>query len=229
MYNLLKMRKNFFQVFAWAVLSVFSVIPAVSEPEDADPVLKFYVSQADSAFARTNLTELSLKYSFVALTYFKGIGRKGVASSFDSTISRYFCSGATVDSTQILVESKGKIPGLTFSYPNVFTAEYGHNFFPNDIGGQDLAIGFTSYSEPATGGPSGIAVIDRESYLLRLLYLYYPNQKGYKRLTRSFRLAQIDGYIFPDSIWEVGAKEGIFLAEYYRLETGIEQIQLLRR
>ena len=31
-------------------------------------------------------------------------------------------------------------------------------------------------------------------------------------------------YIFPDSIWEVGSREGIFSTENYRLETSISSI-----
>ena len=227
MYYLSKMRKRNLLAASVAVLSVLSALFYETNADEPDPVLKFYVSQADSAFVRTSLSNPPVNYSFVALTYFKSIGRKGVVSRLDSTVARYFCSGATVDSAQTLVESKGKIPELTFSYPDVFTEDYGHNFFPNDIGQQDLAIGFDSYSDPDTF-PSGIAVIDRENYLLRRLYLFYPNPEGYKRLTRSFRLAEFGKYIFPDSIWEVGAKHGIFTTEYYRLETGIEQIQLLR-
>jgi len=210
-----------------AVLSAFSGFFHETSADETDPVLKFYVSQADSAFVRTSLRNRPVNYSFLAFTYFKSIGKKGVVTRLDSTVTRYFCSGATLDSTQTLVEPKGKIPKLTFTFSNVFTEDYGHNFFPNDIGNQDLAIGFDSYSEPDTL-PSGIAVVDREDYVLRRLYLYYPNPEGYKRLTRSFRLAEFGGYVFPDSIWEVGAKQGIFSTEFYRLETGIEQIQLLR-
>lgn len=221
------MRKRNFSVAAMAVLTSFSGVFRNTKADETDPVLNFYVSQADSAYVRTNLGDHQLKYSFVALTYFKSIGKKGVVSSLDSTIVRYFCSGTTVDSFQTLVESKRKMPELNFSYPNVFTDNYGHNFFPNDIGQQDLAMGFDNYSESDTL-PTGIAVIGRANYLLRRLYLFYPNPEGYKRLTRSFQLAEFGEYIFPDSIWEVGAKQGIFSTEYYRIETGIEQIQLLR-
>jgi hypothetical protein len=109
----------------------------------------------------------------------------------------------------------------------VFDDLFEHKFFPNDIGGQDLAIGFTPITVDDTL-PNGIAVIDREEHDLKYLYLYFPNPDGYKRLTRSFRFEQFSGYTFPDSIWEVGAKQGIFTTDYYRLESKIENFQLLR-
>jgi hypothetical protein len=63
--------------------------------------------------------------------------------------------------------------------------------------------------------------------LLRWLYLYYPSTSGVERLTRSFRFTEVEGYVFPDSIWEVGARSGIFSLEYYRLETGIVEIEVI--
>lgn len=195
--------------------------------EGIDPVLQFYVKQADSVFGRTELKENDLRYSFLAFTYFKRIGRKGVVERLDSSVTRYFCSGKSIDSTQVLLEPENSIPQITFGYPNVFTEHYEHNFFPNDIGDTNLAIGFDNFSSTDTL-PTGVAVIDRDDYALHRLYLYFPNTKDYKRLTRSFRFAEFSGLVFPDSIWEVGAKQGVFTVEYYRMETEIGQLQFLR-
>jgi len=202
-------------------------ISTISYSEDIDPVLNFYVANADTTFTNSDSDISSLKFSFVALTYYKSIGKKGVVTRLDSTVIRYFCNGESVDSSVTLVKPKGKVPDVKFHCPNVFVDSYAHGFFPNDIGGQDLAISFENIISPDTL-PSGIAVIDREKFKLRTAYLFYPNQKGYKRLTRSYRFNDNSGFNFPDSVWEVGAKQGIFSMEFYRLETSIKEIQLLR-
>jgi len=111
--------------------------------------------------------------------------------------------------------------------PNVFAQASEFCFYPNDTGGVELALGF-DHDVSLSQLPVGLAVIDRDRYLLRWLYLYYPEHLDYKRFSRSYRLTLQDGYVFPDSIWEVGARPGIFSPEYYRLETVITGITIYR-
>jgi hypothetical protein len=220
------MTKNFFVTLIWAVLSLFSM-PSAGSGQDTDHVLIFYVSHADTAYLNNNLSEQNMKFSFEAATFYKSIGRAGKITHIDSSITRYFWTGHTLDSSKTQLNPKRSLPENTFEYPNVFTASYDHKFFPNDIGGQELAIGFTPDANTADL-PNGIAVLDREEFNLKSLYLYFPEPEGYKRLTRSYRFIQFSGFTFPDSIWEVGAKQGIFTTDHYRLETKISNIQLLR-
>lgn len=227
MYYFFQMRKRIFFTTILVVSSLILPLFSTSHTQELDPILNYYVSNADTAFAKSDTAQNASKYSFLAFTYYKAIGRGGVVTRLDSAVNRYFCTGETVDSIQLLTETKKRLPRPVLYYPNVFVASYEHKFFPNDIGSQDLAINFENISE-LDSLPSGIAVIDRKKFTLRNIYLYYPRQKGYKRLTRSFRFDDTGGFVFPDSIWEVGAKQGVFSTEYYRLETGIEQIQLLR-
>jgi hypothetical protein len=230
MYNKVNMKKRIFRSTALLIFASVSIIYAQragSDTEEIDPVLQFYINQADSVFRQTNVNDSNLHYSFMAFTYYKSIGRHGVVARLDSTVSRYFCTGSKIDSSQILVEPQHSIPEITISYPNVFTDYFEHKFFPNDVGDIELAIGFDNPDVKDTL-PTGIAIINRDNYVLHRLYLYYPNTVYYKRLTRSYRLSEFSGLIFPDSIWEVGAKQGIFSTEYYRLETEIGQLQFLK-
>lgn len=227
MYYLPEMRKKFFWASIPAVLLAFSIDSLGPSAEDIDPVLKFYVTEADSAYITSSLWNRPVRFSFQAFTYYKKLGRLGAVTRLDSTVVRCFCTGQVVDSTQTLLEPKSDFPEPEFHYPNVFTNDFRHSFFPNDVGNQDLAIGF-GVTMPDDTLPDGIAVIDREDFELRRLYLYFPNQEGYKRLSRTYRFSEFGEYVFPDSIWEVGATEGIFSTDFYRLESKIENIQLLR-
>jgi len=60
------------------------------------------------------------------------------------------------------------------------------------------------------------------------LYLFYPNRPDFKKFSLSFRFVEYQGHVFPDSIWEVGTKAGIFSTESYRVETAIEHLTIYR-
>jgi len=103
---------------------------------------------------------------------------------------------------------------------------YHIHFYPNDTGGLSLAMGFRADSTMPRQ-PDGLVVIDRTEYYPRCLYLYYPNKPDFKRFTRTFRFALVDGFIFADSISEVAARQGIFSLENYRLETSISDLTIV--
>ena len=190
-------------------------------------MLDFYVTQAKEAFEESKTHSNNFRYTFLANTYYKQIGRGGVVERLDTSITRYFMTGTQIDSTQVVAEPTSDIPVPSFRFPNIFTESYIHNFFPNDIGEENIAIGFDTPGSEDTL-PAGLAVIDREEYKLRRLHLYFQNPDGFKRLTRSYLLKEQNGFIIADSIWELSAKYGVFSTEYYRLETDIGQLQLIR-
>ena len=220
------MTKRFFQIIAALILASILFISALAE-EQADAVLGFYVSQARKPFEKSELRSENMRYTFLASSHYKQIGRGGVVERLDTAITRYFMSGNRIDSTQVVAEPTSEMPAPTFAFPNIFAESYIFKFFPNDIGEENIAIGFdTPGSEDSL--PAGLAVIDREEYKLKRLHLYYQNPDGFKRLTRSYLLKEQHGFIFADSIWELNARHGVFSTEYYRLDTEIGPLQLIR-
>ena len=224
------MTKKFFMMEIALFLAVaIGISTAYTEQtgEDADPVLEFYVNQAEEAYVESDPYTRNLRFTFLAYSYYKQLGRKGIVERLDSVVTRYFMTGIQIDSTTIVVEATSNIPEPTFSYRNIFSDSFLHNFYPNDTGSADLAIGFDTPGFEETL-PTGVAVIDREEYILKRLHMFFQNPVGFKRLTRSFLIKEQNGFIFPDSIWEIGAKQGVFSTDYYKLETNIQQVQLLR-
>ncbi len=220
------MTKRFFQITAAQILAAIFFMSAFAQ-EQTDPVLDFYVSQANEAFEESKSFSNNFRYTFLAFTHYKQIGRGGIVERLDTSITRYFMTGSSIDSTQVVAEPTSEMPAPIFIYPNIFAESYIHNFFPNDIGEEDIAIGFDTPGSEDTL-PAGVAVIDREEYNLKRLHLYFQNPDGFKRLTRSYLVKEQYGFVFADSIWELGAKRGVFSTEYYRLETDIGQLQLIR-
>ncbi len=192
-----------------------------------DPVLEFYCKQAASVSAESDPLENGVSFSLLTTSHCKRVASNGRITSIDTAIVRYWFSSGSLDSQVVEMATSDGMVHQQFSVPDIFNAPYRYTFYPNDTGGELLAIGFdTPRADDSL--PVGLVVIDRDSYLLRRVYLYYPNRKGYKRFSRCYRLSEHDGFLFPDSIWEVGAREGVFSTENYRLETRIDTVSVDR-
>lgn len=193
-----------------------------------DPILTYFWQRADATMNSGNPNDRGISYSYIATTYYKKIGKAGAVDWTDSLSTAYYFSFGKLDSSKArLAPTRGEFPTIRFDAPNVFANDYYLNDFPNDTGGASLPIGFDSDSTQPDM-PTGIAIIDRSSYFPRWLYLHYPQEEGYRRFTRSFRFTVHDGFIFPDSIWEVATKYGLFFPTSYRLETRIDSLTIHR-
>lgn len=190
-----------------------------------NPVVDFYWEKARRVDKSRNPVETGATYSYIATSYYKKISRKGKVENIDSVRSEYFYSWGKLDSSKTLAGDPKKFKNLDLSVPDILDSDYDRYFFPNDTGGSELVIGFDT---PTAGDPrpTGLLAIDRERYVLLWMDLFYPKKENYQRYTRSFRFTEVEGLVFPDSVWVVGAKRGIFFSENYRLETGIEDIKV---
>ena len=204
-----------------------AAVSLLADDETDNPILDFYVERARHAFESRNPAETGVSYSFQAKFYRKVIEKGGVIGHVDSAVIDYFYSWGKLDSLRPVSGDFERFQNTDLDYPDVFTGDYVYNLFPNDTGGPQLSIGFDTPTADDTL-PVGLVVIDRELYYPLWLYLSYPNKVGYKRFTRSFRFTEVEGMMFADSVWEVGAKAGVFFSEYYRIETGITDITVTR-
>ncbi len=222
--------ENYVNKFLWTCLSVLMVplsVPASDRYSD-DPVLEFYCRQADEKQESDSVK--SSEHSLLAFsrTLYKRVGSDGRITKVDTIITRLWFSNGSLDSQNVIAPAGHDVVPLNFAWPDPFSSNYLFTFYPNDPGGKDLAIGFDTESE-LDSMPVGIAVIDRDRYTLRRLLLHYPQAHGYKRLSRGYRFGDFDGIMFPDSLWEIGAKEGIFTTEHYRIETAIDSVKIRPR
>jgi len=210
------------------VLSVALILGLAghSRTEEPDPVLKYYWDNAAETARATNPSNTDVSYKITARTFCHRIGSGGSIASTDTVNCEYFYTGNRLDSLRAGEGKEACARKADLTIPHIFDNSYELSLFPNDTGGAGLAIGLTSDST-ATGQPDGLLVIDRKSYVMKNLYLYYPDKEGYRRFTRSFRLIESQGFVFPDSVWEVGTKLGIFSSENYRTETGVTDIIIL--
>jgi hypothetical protein len=195
--------------------------------DNADPILDFYTTRANEVYRSRNPVNAGVNYSFSAKTYYYIIENNGYLRRNDSSITKYFYSFGDRDSTIEIVSSKNKQEQLNFNYLNIFNKDYLFNFFPNDTGGENISIGFDSkvfsYEQPV-----GFVILNRDLYFMRMLHLYYNHERRDKRISKSYRFIEYEGFVFPDSIWEIKAKRGILSVDYYRTETGITDIQIYR-
>jgi hypothetical protein len=199
----------------------------VAQGEETDPVMNYYWDHARSAAPQYNPNVPGVSYSYRAKTYRYSVTSEGITRKTDSIEQAYFYRDGKLDSVRYIRGKADRFKNLDLTYPVVFENRYHLNFYPNDAGGSKLAIGMLSDSTLGSQ-PDGLVLIDRNRYFLRSLYLYYPEKSGFRRFSRSFRFTVVDDFVFPDSVWEVATKLGIFYAESYRLETGISDIRVER-
>ncbi len=209
------------------ILGIGLTLGLAGDRGEGSPILRFYCDKARTVCAQRSPVDQAVSYSFTATVYFKKLGRRGKVTHVDTASSDLYFSGESLDSQKVVASSPSKFPHLEFSYPNVFNSDYHFSFFPNDTGGDYLAVGFDgdSANDPR---PVGLAIIDRNEYYLHRLYLFYPERERYKRVSQIFHFVEREGYLFPDSIYETAAKAGIFSIDYYRLEAVISNIRVYR-
>ena len=53
-------------------------------------------------------------------------------------------------------------------------------------------------------------------------------EKKIDRKSKVISFIEHEGFVFPDSLWELKVKSGIFSSEVFRTETGITNIQIQR-
>ncbi|RKX22889.1 MAG: hypothetical protein DRP45_11030 [Candidatus Zixiibacteriota bacterium] len=220
------MISRFFMLLAVGGLFV-AAAASLSSEESADPVISYYWDKARQTAQHADSARNSHEFDFLATTFRHRVGSRGEILRTDTLVSRRFLKNGQEDSVQVLSGDPTRFPILDINCPSLFEQSYHLNMFPNDLGGADLAIGIISDS--GSDQPDGLVIIDRINHHLKWLYLYYPDVPGYKRLTRSFRFRLVEGFAFPDSVWEVGTKLGVFSEECYRLETGISDINISRQ
>lgn len=206
-------------------LTVLSGFGATALAQVSDPVLDYYWQKAAQVALDTDPNIAGVSYQLTARTFKHSIERDGEISATDTVVQTLYFTDGELDSAIVVgdAESDQLIPTLTF--PSVFDMDFDSHLFPNDTGGVDFPIGFlTDSARPEY--PDGLAVIDRYQYHLRSLYLSYNNQDNYRRFSRSYRFVVVDDYLFPDSVWEIATRLGVFSSESYRMETGITDIRV---
>jgi len=208
-------------------LALMLGIGAIALADDPDPIADYYWQKARGAASQFDPNVAGVRYQLTARTFRHIIMRDGRISGTDTVVQRLYFTGGALDSAVMIGDDENdqKIPDL--GYPSVFDMDLFPHLFPNDTGGTDLAIGFLTDSA-RLDLPDGLAIIDRYRYHLRSLYLTYPHREDFRRFSRCFRFVLVDDYLFPDSVWEVATKLGVFFTESYRLETGITDIQVQR-
>lgn len=193
----------------------------------SNPILNFYCEKAQSVCQTLSPFENGATFSFLAQSYLTELAHGGKETITDSSIVRYYFSFGNVDSQKVILSTSSNLNEIDFHYPNLFEHNYDFSFFPNDIGNETLAIDIDC-DTAINLQPVGIAIIDRNRYYLRQLFLYYPDNDKYKRYSKWISFGFYNGLIFPDTVRLTYSKAGIFSTEHYRLETVVDSLSVPR-
>lgn len=210
-------------ILSSAAIAVVGSTLADTASQPADPVLEFYCRQSASAFKAADPLVAGLNFSLRVTSVYQSLSRRGRVTDADTTVARLFFSFGKLDSQTVEISGWEVDYDSILAVPDIFTGAYIFNFFPNDTGGKDIAIGFDSRSL-TDAPPDGIAVIDRNRFILRRLYLYYPSPKGFRRYTKRLKFIDVNGFVFPESTIVNASENGVLFTEYFRQITTIDQI-----
>lgn len=192
-----------------------------------EDILDYYWQKAADAWSRRRNADESVRYRLTTQSFYKSLDRKGRVSSVDTAEAVYYYSGTVLDSAVFSKGEEGRFTHVELTPFDVFDRDYVKYLYPNDDGVGDLAIGLDTKPGDDTI-PSGMLMLNRRSYLPSVLYLYSPPEGEMVRFTRSFRFFEYNGLIVPDSVWVVASRRGVFFPEYFRVETGVTDIEVYR-
>ena len=213
------------RTIAWTTAICCIIMTCSLRGQSQEDVLDFYCNRARAIGDTRDPIRHGLDFSVNTKTYYKRIGGRGEVTQLDSALIEYFYSFGQLDSLKRDSSSTAGDFEFDLSYPNIFEQAYQFSFFPNDTGGEDLAIGFDADTS-LQDQPVGLAIINRGGYFLHWLYLHYPYRENYRHYSRSYRFHMQDGFLFPDSIWVVASVDRILSREEFRIETGITKIKV---
>ena len=159
MYNMSRENKYMWIVIVFIVVTCCVKTSYTQDKED--DILNHYQTRASEVFDGRNPIVSGLKFSFEAKRYGLVYDKQMHKKIKDSTIAKYYYSFGELDSMVVLTKPKDSFDSLDILYPNIFADNYSFNFFPNDTGGQNLAIGYDSHNFDVSL-PVGMAIIDRD-------------------------------------------------------------------
>jgi hypothetical protein len=197
----------------------------MAQDQTDDPVLDFYRERVAGQTESRNPDRAGLTYSLSAHAFKIKLGRGGEHELQDSAAFTNYYSYGDLDSQTVAYSTDAQLEKTDLTYPNIFARDYAFRFYPNDTGGADLAIGFESDTVKNLS-PVGLAIIDRNHFTLRRLYMYYPNEEKYERYSRVVAFQDRRGYLFPDTVLVTYAKAGIFSVDNYRVEVVVDSVHL---
>jgi len=203
------------------------VAGSAQEADPTDPVLTYYCRQAAGQTESRDPLMAGVAYSINVKSYLSKLKSRGRRELADSAVYTDFYSFGVRDSQIVAAATDESLLDVDLTFPNVFSRDYAFWFFPNDTGGQRLAIGFDS--DTVTNlSPVGLAIVDRSAYFLRTLYLYYPHEQKYERYSRQLDFAEVDGFTVPKKIVTTYARASVMSLDYYQVETYVDSVRVYR-
>ena len=189
------MKSSLYKITIAILIAAFLGSSAYGQSQQ-DDVLNFYVQRAAAVYDSRNPIERGVVFAYTATTVRENLDSDSEVTTVDSVKTRYYYSFGELDSQVTVVPQTGDVGAIDMTIPNVMADDYVFNFYPNDAGDSDLAIGFDTPTLES-GLPVGFAVIDRDLFLVRSLHMSYPNREGFARYSRSVETTVVEGLVFP--------------------------------
>ncbi|SYZ73800.1 exported hypothetical protein [Candidatus Zixiibacteriota bacterium] len=206
--------------FMRAKISCFLMVaficgPAFAAGRGDSTVIRYYLKNLDSAYAKSYIFASGTAFSFKIRIIYEETSYRGTINKADTAAMELYFSAGKRDSLEIIdsaQDEKNIIPD-SFAVPPVWRHQYDYSFYPNDTGAGILAIGFDRQSN-AENPPVGFLTMDRDTYYLKSLFLSFPEKEGYRQYSRTYHFERFDDYYIP-TIWEIDGSMNTFTGIKY--------------
>ena len=186
--------------------------------EIKDSAVRYYIDKIDSLLNSSQIFDSNLKYTCEVKSLYHKINQRGEIDKSDTAVYLIMISHG-IDSVVNIIDSsafdENRVPKrLSFARPwNLDCRLY---FFPNDTGVGDLAIGFEPVNADSVMLPTGMILLDRISFKIRRIYLYYPRFEDFERLSMVYQFTPGDDNLLLKSLTLQGSFYGFFQRRYFR-------------
>lgn len=218
-----KNRTTIYTILTALVMSLLSLPVPVAAQEDR--ILNYYTNSSARVMDAVDSLLSNSRYSFDVFSCWEKL-EKGKVVHADTLKARLYYSGFELDSQTVELKTADRFEEIDFFAPNVMAMDYSFNFYPNDTGGVDLAIGFDTDSL-ADPRPVGLAIIDRNLFYPHRLHLAYPSESTRENLTQTYSFSlQAGSFVFPDTVTDNVSQMGVLFQEHYRRTTAIDNFKV---
>ncbi len=186
--------------------------------ETADPVMKYYLDGTNEKLSENILFVDYITVEATAVSYYQNIDYRGKVDTSDTAKYEIEMKEGRARVVQV-IDSAG-LESNVIPSDLKFVKPWGRDcffyFFPNDTGAGDMSIGFDP-SRPDSGySPSGIMVIDRDSFELKELFEHFRQLDGFERYSIVYKFQEFEFGTAPVKITIQGTRAGTFIRQYFR-------------
>jgi len=169
----------------------------LSYADEPDATMQYYLNNVGYIFNKNLIFSTGEKFTCHVRSILETTDYRGRQEDIDTAIYQLFYGDGALDSSHILDSADMEENTLPYNFdcPQLWKENLTFDFFPNDAGVGELAIGFESAFLDSTDANIGFFNLNRDNYYLTALFIHYPNPKEQEKISEVFIFDRLNDYI----------------------------------